>query len=246
MVYSKGSDAEKKKYLADLFMETYMKDITERHSIAYPEALGMIANELSSAVGSLTNSSKIADTLKTVKGISLDSETVGAYLCHLTDAYLFSKADRYDVKVKRYFSFPSKYYCVDPGLRNAQLNFRQMEETHLMENVIYNELKVRGYSVDVGVVESVETINGKRQRVTREIDFVLNAETPGERYYIQSALNTDDPEKMKQEIRPFLKLKNDFTKRIVLTKTSMKSWTDEYGIVHIGIYDFLLGTTRFE
>lgn len=245
MVYSKKSDAEKKKYLADLFIETYMKDITERHSIAYPEALGMIANELSSSVGSLTNSSKISNTLKTVKGVALDSETVGAYLCHLTDAYLFSKADRYDVKGKRYFSFPSKYYCVDPGLRNAQLNFRQMEETHLMENVIYNELKVRGYSVDVGVVESIETINGKRQRVTREIDFVLNAETPGERYYIQSALNTDDPEKMKQEIRPFLKLKNDFTKRIVLTKTSMKPWTDEYGIVHIGIYDFLLGD-RFE
>lgn len=240
LALTKESDAEKKKYLSSLFAETYLKDILERHTIIYPEAMERMTDELALAVGSLTNSSKIANTLKTVKGIEIDSETVGSYLGHLTDAYLFSKADRYDVKGKKYFSYPSKYYCVDPGLRNAKLNFRQIEETHLMENVIYNELLSRGYSVDVGVVESTELKNGKRQRMTMEIDFVINAETPGERFYIQSALNTDSPDKMEQEIRPFLKLRNDFTKRIVITKTSMKPWTDNYGILHAGIYDFLL------
>ena len=235
------TDAEKKKYLSDLFGETYLKDILERHNIGYPDSLGLIADELCSAIGSLTNTSKIADTLATVKGVKIDSETVGSYLGYLTDSYLFAKSNRYDVKGRKYFSYPSKYYCVDTGLRNARLNFRQLEETHLMENVIYNELKYRGYSVDVGVVESMETINGKRQRVTREIDFVVNAGLPGEKYYIQSALNLDTPEKTRQEIRPFLKIQNDFTKRIVITKTSMPAWTDEYGIVHVGIYDFLLG-----
>ena len=130
---------------------------------------------------------------------------------------------------------------MDTGLGNAKLNFRQIEETHLMENIIYNELVYRSCSVDVGVVESIETHEGKAKRVTNEIDFVINAETPGERYYVQSALNLDTPEKSAQELRPFLKLPNDFTRRIVITKTAMKPWTDEYGIVHMGIYDFLLG-----
>ena len=116
-----------------------------------------------------------------------------------------------------------------------------MEETHLMENVIYNELKSRGYAVDVGVVESQEFIGDKRHRITREIDFVINAEIPGERYYIQSALSTDSPDKMEQEIRPFLKLQNDFTKRIVITKSDLNPWTDNYGVSHISVYDFLLG-----
>lgn len=244
LTLAKHSDAEKKKYLSDLFAETYMKDIRDRYAIQFPEALEMVANELASSVGSLTNASKLAAALKTGTGTEIDSETVASYLNHITDAYLFSKADRYDVKGKKYFSYPSKFYCVDPGLRNARLNFRQMEETHLMENVIYNELKARGYSVDVGVVESMETRNGKMQRVTREIDFVVNAETPGERYYIQSALTVDDPQKAEQEIRPFLKLRNDFTKRILITKTAMKPWTDGYGILHVGVTDFLLDELR--
>lgn len=240
MTLLQKTDADKKQYLSKLFRETYLKDIEERHKIAYPEALDQIATELSSSIGSLTNSSKLADTIKTVKGTKIDSETVGAYLGYMTESYLFSKAERYDVKGRRYFSFPSKYYCVDAGLRNAKLNFRQMEETHLMENVIYNELKSRGYSVDVGIVESQELTGDKRKRISREIDFVINAEVPGERYYIQSALTTDEPEKMEQEIRPFLKLQNDFTKRIVITKSDMNPWTDEYGIHHISVYDFLL------
>ena len=234
-------DSDKKKYLSRLSDETYLKDISERHKIAYPDALGLIVDLLSSSVGSLTNASKIADTLRSERRTKIDSETVSAYLTYLTDAYLFARADRYDVKGRRYFSYPSKYYCVDTGLRNARLNFRQMEETHLMENLIYNELIFRSCSVDVGVVECTKSSDGKIKRVTNEIDFVINAATPGEKYYIQSVLNMDSPEKAEQELRPFLKLPNDFTKRIVISKTEMKPWTDNYGIAHMGIYDFLLG-----
>lgn len=241
MVQSQKTDADKKKYLSDLIEETYLKDILERHNIMYPDALSLIVDALSSAVGSLTNASKISDTLRSTRNTKIDSETVASYLNFLTEAYLFAKADRYDVKGRRYFSFPSKYYCVDTGLRNAKLNFRQIEETHLMENIIYNELVFRGYSVDVGVVESIEAHDGKAKRVTNEIDFVINAEAPGEKYYIQSALNLDTPDKTAQELRPFLKLAHDFTRRIVITKSTMKPWTDEYGILHLGIYDFLLG-----
>lgn len=235
--------AEKKKYLSDLFRETYLKDILERHDIAYPASLALIADELCSAVGSLTNVSKIADTLLTVRQTKIDSETVGAYLGYLTEAYLFARSDRYDVKGRRYFSYPSKYYCVDTGLRNARLNFRQLEESHLMENVIYNALCRRGYSVDVGVVEAIDGAGENRKRRTYEIDFVVNAENAGEKYYIQSALNLDTPEKSAQELRPFLKIPRDFTRRIVITRSNMPAWTDEYGILHLGIYDFLLNET---
>lgn len=235
--------ADKKKYLSDLFKETYLKDILERHHVAYPESLTLIADELCSAVGSLTNASKIADTLMTVRQTKIDSETVGTYLGYLTEAYLFERSDRYDVKGRKYFSYPSKYYCVDTGLRNARLNFRQLEETHLMENVIYSELMGRGHSVDVGVVETIDGTGEKRKRKTYEIDFVVNAESAGEKYYIQSALNLDTPEKTAQELRPFLKIPRDFTKRIVITRSNMAAWTDEYGILHLGIYDFLLNET---
>ena len=240
LVLSKQSDAEKREYLFGLFSETYFKDIVERNSIVYPEALGMLADELCSSVGSLTNSSKIAATFQSVRKMKIDSETIGAYLGYLLDSYLFSVARRYDVKGRKYFSYPNKYYCIDPGLCNARLNFRQIEETHLMENIIYNELIGRGYSVDVGIVNGTETTSGKQTRVTYEIDFVVNANRAGEKYYIQSALRMDDEAKREQEIRPFLKLRNDFTKRIVIIKTMLKPWTDEYGIRHIGVYDFLL------
>lgn len=240
LVLSKQSDAEKREYLSGLFTGTYFKDIVERNGIVYSEALGMLADELCSSVGSLTNSSKIAATFQSERKMKIDSETVGAYLGYLLDSYLFSVARRYDVKGRKYFSYPNKYYCIDPGLCNARLNFRQIEETHLMENIIYNELIGRGCSVDVGVVSGTETSSGKQTRVTYEIDFVVNVNRAGEKYYIQSALRIDDEAKREQEIRPFLKLRNDFTKRIVITKTMMKPWTDEYGIRHISIYDFLL------
>ena len=246
LVLAKQNDVEKREYLSGLFSETYFKDIVERNNIFYPEVLGMLVDELCSSIGSLTNSSKIVSTFRSARNIKLDSETIGAYLGYLIDSYLFSVARRYDVKGRKYFSYPNKYYCIDPGLCNARLNFRQIEETHLMENIIYNELVSRGYSVDVGIVTGTVTDFGKQSRVTYEIDFVVNANRAGEKYYIQSALRLDDKTKREQEIRPFLKLRNDFTKRIVITRTMMPAWTDEYGIRHMGIYDFLLNENSLD
>lgn len=234
------NNSDKKKYLIDLFTETYFKDITERHAILYPNALQLITNELCSSIGSLTNSTSLTKVLKSSKNIKIDDETVASYLGYLTDSFLFTKSLRYDVKGKKYFSFPSKYYCIDSGLNNAQLNFRQIEETHLMENIIFNELQSRGCSVDVGMVDGLENINGVRKHIAREIDFIVNAEGEGKRYYIQSALNIETRDKLEQEIRPFNYLSNDFTKRILITKTNVDPWTDNQGILHLGIYDFLL------
>ena len=152
------------------------------------------------------------------------------------ESFLFSNAKRYDIKGKKHFAYPSKYYCVDIGLRNARLNFRQQEETHIMENIIYNDLLVKGYSVDVGVVEIVETENGKRKKKNCEIDFVVNKGS--KRYYIQSALNVDRKEKYDTEMRPF-KHTNDFFKKIIVTKSNVRPWTDDNGILHINLYDFL-------
>ncbi len=238
LVLSKNTDDEKFKYLSDLFNEVYFKDIIERYHIELPNVLSELTDDLCSSVGSLTNSKKIANTLKSVKNIKVNSETISSYLEYLTDSFLFRCAKRYDVKGKRYFEYPSKYYCVDIGLRNIRLNLRQQEETHIMENVIYNELVVRGYSVDVGVVKT-EEINdqGIRSQKTLEIDFVVNR--GAKKYYIQSALTLPDEDKTKQELRPLLSVK-DYFKKIVITKTSMKPWTDDMGVVHLGLYDFLL------
>jgi predicted AAA+ superfamily ATPase len=238
LVLSKKTDDEKFKYLSDLFNEVYFKDIIERYNIELPNVLSELTDDLCSSIGSLTNSKKIADTLKSVKKIKVNSETIASYLEYLTDSFLFRCAKRYDVKEKRYFEYPSKYYCVDIGLRNVRLNLRQQEETHIMENVIYNELVVRGYSVDVGVVK-IEKINDKgiRSQKALEIDFVVNR--GAKKYYIQSALALPDEDKTKQELRPLLSVKDCF-KKIVITKTSMKPWTDDMGIVHLGLYDFLL------
>ena len=162
LVLSRKNDADKMAYLKSLFAEVYFKDIAERYDIALPDVLAELTDDLCSAVGSLTNASKIANTLRTVRGFSVSSTTISSYLDYLTESFLFSNAKRYDVKGKRYFEYPSKFYCTDIGLRNARLNFRQQEETHIMENIIYNELLCRGYLVDVGVVE-VNERNGGRQ-----------------------------------------------------------------------------------
>ena len=196
-----------------------------------------LTDDLCSSIGSLTNSSKIARTLQSVKQIKVSSNTISKYLDYLVESFLFQVAKRYDVKGKKYFEYPSKYYCTDIGLRNAKLNFRQQEETHIMENIMYNELLCRGYFVDVGVVEFVNTKNGKKSKTQVEIDFVVNAGS--KKYYIQSALNLSDDEKMNTELRP-LKNTNDFFKKIIVSKTSMKPWTDEDGILHLGLYEFLL------
>lgn len=243
LVLFKKSASEKMNYLATLFSEIYFKDIEERYSIRYPDVLEELTDDLCSSVGSLTNSTKISKALKSVKNISVSSTTVSQYLSFLTEAFLFSKALRYDVKGKKYFEFPSKYYCVDLGLRNARLNFRQQEEAHIMENIIYNELLRRGYSVDVGVVEITEMKKNVREKKQCEIDFVVN--NGSKRYYIQSALNVSEPSKMETELRP-LKNTRDFFRKIIITKTMMKPWTDEYGILHIGLYEFLLNENSLE
>lgn len=243
LALTKKGEAEKIGYLQNLFTEVYFKDIVERYDIELSDVLSELTDDLCSSVGSLTNASKIANTLQTVKNIKVSGTTVANYLNYLTESFLFSNAKRYDVKGKRYFEYPSKYYCTDIGLRNARLNFRQQEETHIMENIIYNELLRRGHSVDVGVVEIVETADGKRTKKQCEIDFVVNI--GAKKYYIQSALNVTDPAKLETELRP-LKNTKDFFKKIIISKTAAKSWTDEDGILHLGLYEFLLNENALE
>lgn len=203
-----------------------------------PEILQLLTDDLCSSIGSLTNSSKIERTLITTKNVSVNSQTISTYLEYLEESFLFNQAKRYDVKGKKYFLYPSKYYCTDMGLRNARLNFRQQEETHAMENIIYNELLVRGFSVDVGVVGIMKVDeNGKRHQNQYEIDFVVNKGM--RKYYIQSALAINSNEKEENELRPFLETK-DFFKKIIVTKSNMKPWFDDNGIYHVGLYDFLL------
>lgn len=237
LVLKRKNDEDKEEYLKLLFTETYFKDILERYSIEYPDVLSELTDDLCSSIGSLTNVSKITDTLRSVKKMNINNVTINNYLTYLMESFLFSNAKRYDIKGKKHFAYPSKYYCVDIGLRNARLNFRQQEETHIMENIIYNDLLVRGYSVDVGVVEIVEIENGKRKKKNYEIDFVVNKGS--KRYYIQSALNVDRKEKYDVEMRPF-RYTNDFFKKIIITKSNVRPWTDDSGILHINLYDFLL------
>lgn len=234
----KKEDLDKEKYLKNLFEEVYFKDIVERYNIELLDIMKEICYLLSSNIGSLTNVNKIVSTLKSVKNIKVNNETIYNYLQYLQDSFLFKFARRYDVKGKKYFDFPMKYYCVDVGLRNAILNFRQYEESHIMENIIHNELSNRGFSIDVGVVR-FRNKNNKNiiHQNTCEIDFVVNRGM--NKYYIQSALNIEDDDKKKQEIRPLLVVK-DFFKKFIITKDDFKPWIDDNGIIHIGIYDFLL------
>ncbi|WP_370595480.1 ATP-binding protein [Grylomicrobium aquisgranensis] len=231
-------DEDKFDYLSNLFEEIYFKDIEERYTIALPSVLKSLTDDLCSSVGSLTNASKIARTLQSTQNIHVNPETISNYLNYLTESFLFSKADRYDVKGKKYFEYPSKYYCTDVGLRNVRLGLRQQEETHIMENMIYNELLVRGMHVDVGVVPvSEKTADGKYIRKNCEIDFVANKGY--KRYYIQSALNMDYEEKEQSELRPLKSVQDSF-KKIVVSKSYGKSWIDEDGILRINLIDFLL------
>ena len=243
LVLSRKNEAEKMSYLQTPFTEVYFKDIVERYDIELPDVLAELTDALCSSIGSLTNVNKIKNTLQTIKNIQVSNTTLSNYLEYLSESFLFSNAKRYDVKGKKYFEYPSKYYCTDVGLRNARLNFRQQEETHIMENIIYNELLCRGYSVDVGVVEITETSAGKRTKKQCEIDFVLNR--GAKKYYIQSALSVSEQSKLETELRP-LKNTKDFFKKILISKTSMKPWTDEDGILHLGLYEFLLNENSLE
>ena len=228
---------EKRKYLQDLHKNVYMKDIVERHKLKDDTILDGLTDAIYSSVGSLTNPHKLAMTTGSLMGRSTSGSTIKSYLDHLEDAYLIASAKRWDVKGKRYFSTILKYYAMDLGLRNARLNWRQQERSHLMENMLYNDLERRGYSVDVGVVELERVVDGKRQQSQYEIDFVVN--TSMGKVYIQSALNVDTPEKKAQETFS-LRNTGDFCRKIVVLDGSLKLWTDEDGVMYVGVIPFLL------
>jgi len=230
-------ETEKRKYLKGLHKRVYIKDIVERYKLKDDEVLEALIDALSSAVGSLTNPHNLANAAGTLMKRSTSDHTIKNYLDYLEDAYLFASAKRYDVKGKRYFENTLKFYSMDTGLRNAKLDFRQQEKSHLMENMIFIELLRRGYSVDVGVVEVTIVKDGKRQQSQYEIDFIVN--TGREKVYIQSALNVDTEVKKDQETFS-LKNSGDFFRKIVILDGNAKAWTDEEGIMYIGVIPFLL------
>ena len=232
-VLSQRTNEQKGKYLKDLFERTYLSDIIERHNIQRVDVLDALVNILSSSIGSLTNPKKLSDTFisNSMKDVSIN--TITSYINDLLDSFLIEKAERYDVKGKQYISTPSKYYFSDIGLRHARLNFRQLEEDHIMENIIYNELIYRGYNVDVGVVEIRE--NDIRKQT--EVDFVCNQ--ADKRYYIQSALSLPTREKTLQEERPLMNINDNF-KKIIVVKDKIRPWITEEGISVIGLQEFLL------
>ncbi|MCR5781462.1 MAG: ATP-binding protein [Clostridia bacterium] len=233
LVLSKHSDAEKSGYLQELFSQTYFTDIVNRNKIKRVDILDALVNMLASSVGSLTNPQKIYDTFRSHGEKELSLNTVNSYLTFLEDSFIVNKAHRYDIKGKKYINTPQKYYFADTGLRNARLNFRQQEETHLMENVIYNELLYRGYNVDVGVVD----IQRGGRHIQTEVDFVCNMGS--DRYYIQSALRLDTREKTQQESRPLNHIRDSFRK-VIVVKDNVRSWRTEEGILVVGVIDFLL------
>ena len=239
VVQSLSSHEEKSRYLKDLFTRTYLRDVVERNSIQNEtEVLEDLLNIIASSVGSLTNPTKIANTFDSEKNLKISSTTIDKYLGYFADAFLISRAERYDVKGRRYIKTPSKYYFTDVGLRNARLGFRQQEETHIMENVLYCDLVRRGFDVDVGMVEhNYRKEDGKSARAQLEIDFVVNR--GNERYYIQSALSVAEPEKRIQEIRSLLKVP-DSLRKILVTGNRINPWKDENGILYINMEQFLL------
>lgn len=243
MVWSFDTHEEKSKYLLNLFERTYLKDILERYSIKNnKEILDILLSVLASSIGSLTNPSKLSNTFLSERQIRIAPDTIETYINYFLDAFILQKAQRYDIKGKKYIKTPNKYYYSDVGLRNAKLNFRQIEETHLMENVLYNDLIRRGYDIDVGIIEENARENGKNVRKQLEVDFVVNRND--ERYYIQSALSIDNPEKKKQEIASLIRIP-DFFKKIVVVKDYIQPWQDDNGIQYIGIEDFLLNDNVF-
>lgn len=238
------TEEQKINYLTRLFEETYLKDIIERHHIEKTQELEDLVNILASAIGSLTNVPKIEATFKSVIQSSVSGNTIRQYIEYLEDAFIVNKANRYDVKGRKYIGTPLKYYFEDVGLRNARLGFRQIEETHIMENIIYNELRSRGYTVDVGVVEKRKTNKeGKTERNQLEIDFVANLGS--KRYYIQSAFSMPTEEKQYQEKASLINV-NDSFKKIVIVKDIVNVTRDENGITTMNVYDFLLKENSLE
>ena len=246
LVLSRPDDEAKAAYLRSLFSEVYLKDIVDRKKIAREDVLADLLDLLCSSVGSLTNPTKAANAINSMKKLRREEQvsqnTVKAYFDYLSDAFLFAECRRYDVKGKSYFDYPNKYYCEDVGLRNARLGFRQQEPTHIMENILYNELAARRCSVDIGVVYSNEKQNGKQKRVAREIDFI--AAKGGRKVYIQSAYAMETDGKRETELKPF-SLTGDSFPKIVVRQDVRRRWYDDAGVLHIGVTDFLLDETIF-
>ena len=243
ILYLKTTE-EKSEYLNDLFNNTYLNDIVERNKIQREDILESIINMLSSSVGSLTNPKKLYDTFISNGYTEINRTTINSYINNLQDAFLINKVERYDIKGKKYITTPSKYYFTDVGLRNARLNFRQQEEDHLMENIIYNELLVRGYNVDVGVIERFEKDStDKTIRKQLEVDFVCNQSS--KRYYIQSAFAIPNREKMEQEQKSLINIDDSF-KKIIIVKDDINLWRNEEGILIISLEEFLLNPNSLD
>lgn len=231
-------DREKREYLRNLFETTYLKDIKERYTIKNDPELDELIDIMASSIGGLTNPTKLSNTFKSIKNATISAQTIQTYLEILQDAFMIEKSVRYDIKGKKYISTPSKYYFEDLGLRNARLNFRQFEVTHLMENLIYNELRLRGMSVDVGsVIFNTKNDKGVSQRKYLEVDFVCNQGS--KRCYIQSALRLPTQEKREQELRSLNRIDDSFQK-FVITEDPIKKYQNEDGVVFMNIFDFLL------
>lgn len=227
----------KARYLKTLWDKTYIDDVIERNHIRNKAALESMVDTLCSSIGSLVNPTKLVNTMKSVQHIQIDDQTVSNYIDYLENSFLFEGAKRYNIKGKRYFEAIQKYYAVDVGLRNARLNFRQQEITHIMENIIYNELRSRDFLVDIGLVEGREMKNGKQEYIQYEIDFI--ATNGMDKYYIQSAYSLQDENKKQQELKSLLKIDDSF-KKIVIVGDDIASYTDENGITFMGIFQFLL------
>ncbi len=243
LVASMKTDEQKSDYLIRLFNEVYMKDISDRNTLRHPSELSELVDILASATGSLTNPTKLSNTFKSVKNVKITSLTLSKYIEYLEQAFLISKAIRYDIKGKKYINTPSKYYFEDIGLRNARLNFRQIEENHIMENIIYNELRMRGFNVDVGVVEIRGRADSKFTRKQFEVDFVANL--GNKRYYLQSAFAMSSEEKIEQETQSLKRIDDSF-KKIIVVKEDIKVRRDDNGFVTMGIFDFLLNENSLE
>lgn len=244
LVVLRDDNNDKINTLQNLFNEIYIKDIEKRNNIKNIGELEKLLNILSSSIGSLTNPEKLKNTFKSNKNSKITSQTIKKYLSSFEDSFLVESSNRYDVKGKLYIETPKKYYFTDLGLRNARINFRQFEESHSMENIIYNELRMRGYNVDVGLINIVErNQEGKVVRKQLEVDFICNLGS--KRYYIQSIYSIPDKEKRSQEIRPFRNIDDSF-KKIIITKDIVPSFYDDYGILTINIYDFLLNLNSLE
>lgn len=242
-ILSEPDDEAKTKYLERLNKEIYLRDLGERYDLRDENGMESLMKVIASTVGSLSNAQKISDTFKSSGDKSISMPTISRYLKYLQESFLIQKAERYDIKGRKYISTPAKYYYTDLGLRNALLNFRQFEETHLMENAIYNELVYRGYSVDVGVVEIRTSDNGKMLKKQLEVDFVVNQAS--KRFYIQSAFALPNQEKIEQEQASLIKIQDSF-KKIIIVGGNSPVWRNESGITFMGIYDFLLNENSLD